>query len=186
MSPRLTEKELLARLAELPREISPERDPWAQISARIEHGNDRTRQKSGWWSLAAAASVLLALAVGLFFRPGWREPVITPDSVAAVQQGTNSGGVPRIVHTADAEYVAAFREFMNTGRTDVGLSPQTIEKIEGGWADLLVTEKALTAALEQNPDDLFLNERMLELRARQLGFLKQLVALDRNNRRMTI
>jgi hypothetical protein len=44
----------------------------------------------------------------------------------------------------------------------------------------------LAAALDENPDDPFLNDRMFELRARQLGFLKQLVKLDRNNRRMTI
>jgi hypothetical protein len=61
-----------------------------------------------------------------------------------------------------------------------------VEKIERTWADLRITETALTGALEENPGDLFLNERMLELRARQLGFLKQLVTLDRNNRRLTI
>jgi hypothetical protein len=55
-----------------------------------------------------------------------------------------------------------------------------------GWTDLRVTETALAVALEENPDDQFLNERMLELRARQLSFLKQLITLDRNNRRMTI
>lgn len=186
MSPKLTEQELLNRLAGLPREISPERDPWAEISARIERENVRLRQRPRWWGLAAAASVVLALSLGLIFRPGWREMAVTPDSIATTGQSAESSGVPLIVHTADAEYMAAFREFMNTGQTEAGLSPQTIEKIEGGWADLLVTEKALTSALEQNPGDLFLNERMLELRARQLGFLKQLVALDRSNRRMTI
>jgi hypothetical protein len=55
-----------------------------------------------------------------------------------------------------------------------------------GWADLRTTEAALMAALEENPNNRFLNERMLELRARQLGFLKQLVSLDRKNRRLTI
>ncbi|MFC1695850.1 hypothetical protein ACFL1C_06975 [Pseudomonadota bacterium] len=97
-----------------------------------------------------------------------------------------SGRSPALLSTADAEYVAAFREFITIGKSGADLSPQTVEKIEGGWADLRTTEEALAAALEQNPGDLFLNERMLELRARQLGFLKQLAALDRNNRRMTI
>jgi hypothetical protein len=93
---------------------------------------------------------------------------------------------PGLLDAIDAEYLAAFREFINVGDSRDSLAPQTVEKIEMGWADLRVTETALVAALEENPENLFLNERMLELRARQLGFLKQLITLDRNNRRMTI
>ena len=51
---------------------------------------------------------------------------------------------------------------------------------------MMRTEAELAGALEANPNDEFLNGRMLELRSRQLGFLKQLAALDRNNRRLTI
>jgi hypothetical protein len=58
--------------------------------------------------------------------------------------------------------------------------------IESDWAELTLTENFLVAALEENPGDRFLNDRMLELRARQLGFLKQLARLDKNSRRMTI
>ena len=107
------------------------------------------------------------------------------DSASAVAAASRLAPPP-LLDTIDAEYQAAFREFINVGGTDHNLAPQTIEKIEMGWAELRVTEAALANALEDNPGDLFLNERMLELRARQLGFLKQLVTLDRNNRRMTI
>ena len=47
-------------------------------------------------------------------------------------------------------------------------------------------ENALTAALEESPDNAFLAARMMELRARQLGFLQQLAALDQDYRRLTI
>jgi hypothetical protein len=36
------------------------------------------------------------------------------------------------------------------------------------------------------PNDPFLNDRLLQLRARQLGFLQRLATLDLNDRRMTI
>ena len=87
---------------------------------------------------------------------------------------------------SEAEYQAAFREFIATGESRETLPPLAVEKIETGWADLQRVESALSDALAQNPNDPFLNRRMLELRERQLGFLRQLAALDHSNRRLTI
>ena len=175
MSPSMNEKELLSRLAELPREMSPGRDPWPEISARLESSGTGSALSAPRWMLqAVAASLVLVFTAGLLLKPLWNTG---PVEVAQT---------PGLLDTIDAEYLAAFHEFNNIGGSRGNLAPQTIEKIEMGWADLRVTETALAVALEENPGDLFLNERMLELRARQLGFLKQLITLDRNNRRMTI
>jgi hypothetical protein len=46
-------------------------------------------------------------------------------------------------------------------------------------------ERALQSALDEHPGDRFLNQKMLELRSRQLGFLRQLAGLDHSNRRLT-
>ena len=175
MSPSMNEKELLSRLAELPREISPGRDPWPEIAARMESAGTGSALSAPRWMLqAVAASLVLVFTAGLLLKPLWNTG---PVEVA---------GTPGLLDAIDAEYLAAFRQFNNIGDSRGNLAPQTVEKIEMGWADLRVTETALAVALEENPGDLFLNERMLELRARQLGFLKQLITLDRNNRRMTI
>jgi hypothetical protein len=72
------------------------------------------------------------------------------------------------------------------GQARPRLSPRTIATLETGWADLRAAENALAMALAANPEDLFLRDRLLELRARQLGFLQQLASLDQNNRRLTI
>jgi len=197
MSPKMNEKELLSRLADLPREISPGRDPWPGIISAIENmpvGSGATKSRSSWWFMAAAASMMLAISAGLVMRPLYEENAVSTDSLASGDTGASvvevnvyeNAGAQGMLGIVDAEYVAAFREFINAGDSHADLAPQTIEKIEMGWADLRVTEEALAAALEQHPNDLFLNERMLELRARQLGFLKQLVSLDRNSRRLTI
>jgi len=196
MSQGMNEKELLARLAELPREIKPDRDLWPGIDAgitRLEEQVVSTKQASRWWFRAAAASVVLVLTAGVLLKPLYEERTSSTESIAsyepvttALNPGVDGAGSTRLLNIADAEYLAAFREFMSAGDSRSDLKPQTIEKIESGWADLRVTEAALTVALEENPGDLFLNERMLELRSRQLGFLKQLVSLDRNNRRLTI
>ncbi len=199
MSPRMNEQQLLDRLAELPREISPGRDPWPEISTRMEHAGTTegsTRSGHSGWYLAAAASVVLAFAVSLLLKPVWEAgpfPDGKPDAGSpsmamdgSVSDGPMVGPPPGLLETIDAEYVAAFREYTRVGGSRENLAQQTIEKIEMGWTEMQVVESALVAALEENPGDHFLNERMLELRARQLGFLKQLVMLDRNNRRLTI
>ncbi len=193
----MNEKELLNRLAKLPREISPGRDPWPEISARVESIDTQansTRSVPGWLFKAAAASVVLVFAAGLLLKPVWNTGTgssHSPSSHGSVTARNHNGpaeitGTPGLMDTIDAEYLAAFQELTNIGGSRGNLAPQTVEKIEMGWADLRVTETALAFALKENPGDVFLNERMLELRMRQLGFLKQLITLDRNNRRMTI
>jgi len=197
MSSKMSEQELLNRLADLPREISPGRDPWPGISAAIANspaGSGAVRSRHNRWYLAAAASVLIVVSAGLLLKPVYEEHsgATSPSTankmtlVAGNEGPYGNTSIATMLNSVDAEYIAAFREFVSAGDSRTTLAPQTAEKIELGWADLRMTEQALAAALEQHPDNLFLNERMLELRARQLGFLKQIVSLDRNNRRLTI
>jgi hypothetical protein len=131
---------------------------------------------------------VIAIAAGLLFsmQPNGL-PVPGQDPLQkAHENGPGQGSLPGFLAASEAEYLAAFREFIPLGHSRSVLPLQTVEKIEMGWADLVSTETALAAALEKHPNDPFLNERMLELRARQLGFLKQLATLDSSNRRMTI
>lgn len=181
----MNERELLKGLAELPREITPGRDPWPEISARIGNAPPgEAHRPPRRVLLAVAASAVLALVTGLLLKTTVEESPVSPGRQDTAQ--VRDIPAPGFLYAVDAEYQAAFREFINVSDPDSGLKPETVEKIESTWADLRMAETALTAALEENPGDLFLNERMLELRARQLGFLKQLVTLDRNNRRLTI
>ena len=191
MNSRMSEKELTGRLARLPREISPEHDPWPEISARIEQAGSpaiRGRSERVWWVRSVAAVAVIAIVAGLLFSmQASRLPVPGQGPVQqADENGSGQGSMAGFLAASEAEYLAAFREFIPLGHSRAVLPLQTVEKIEMGWADLLNAETALAAALEEHPNDPFLNERMLELRARQLGFLKQLATLDSSNRRMTI
>lgn len=191
MSNSMSEQELSGRLAQLPREISPARDPWPEISASIGQSGQTAwqgRSARGRWIQAIAACAVIALVAGLLFGPQWSQsPVSGHDSTQlAADYDVGQSGFPGVLAATEVEYLAAFREFMPLGHSRASLPALTVEKIELGWADLLNTETALAAALEEHPNDPFLNDRMLELRARQLGFLKQLATLDSSNRRMTI
>jgi len=194
MNNRMDEHELLRRIAALPREMTPRNDPWAAISGRLEpRGIQRTA--TGWsraWGLkAAAAAVVLALFAGVVLGPRLSvrlESATATPVVATTQRDVNESSrrLPTALAASEAEYRAAFREFIAVGQARSNLSAQTVATIETGWADLREVESALAAALARNPDDRFLNRRMQELRARQLGFLQQLAALDQSNWRLTI
>jgi hypothetical protein len=184
----MDERELMRRIADLPREIAPATDPWAAIAARIEQAGKRHSHSGSapvWIWRAVAATLVVALAAGLLFGPRWDGAPTPPAGPEVATPAAGDFHLPASLAANEAEYQAAFREFIAVGRARPGLSAQTIDRIEAGWADLRETENALTAALEKSPDNDFLAARMMELRARQLGFLQQLAALDQDYRRLT-
>ena len=190
MSNGIGEKELLERLAELPREKTPRRDPWPQILKRIsaEQGAGRAHRR-GWWAAAVAASAVLAVAMGLMLNPSRMDaPGPIPASKELARGDSSASGHPLgvVLEASEAEYRAAFKEFTPLGRARENLPVQAVEKIESGWNDLVNAEFALTTALAENPEDQFLHRKMLELRNRQLGFLRQLATLDSSDRRLNI
>lgn len=199
MTQGIGEQELLRRIAELPREIQPGRDPWPEISARIAVSGAPSPRAARlpWWSLprwslvGAAASVALALAAGWLLVSERAEEAVAPGSPAefagtGVISPEAVFGLRATLTASEAEYRAAFREFIPVGSARSNLPPQTVAVIETGWAEMRETETELTTALAMRPNDPFLHDRLLQLRARQLGFLQRLATLDLDNRRMTI
>ena len=185
MTVRINESELLERLAALPREIRPENDPWEDIRRRISRPATADGRRHFRPLAALAAGIMLAVTAVILFSLQPSDAPVVGDEVrwaAAPANGAWPGGMA----VSEAEYLAAFREFIPVGHSRESLTAKTVEKIEMGWADMQSAETALAAALQENPDDKFLNNRMLELRARQLGFLKQLATLELSNRRLTI
>ena len=183
----ITETELIRQLGELPRRVEPRNDPWSRIQSRIS-GEVPARSAPGgstWFRIAAA--VALAFALGIFLGKSWQWS--GPDSgattlVAAVED-SRQGVTPSLGALAGAErvYQAAFGEFTTLGHSAPLLKPATLEAIERDWQEMLDAEAALSAALEEYPNNAWLNKRMLELRDRQLAMLKQLAGLDRTSRR---
>ena len=193
MSNRIDEQELLRRMADLPREMQPRNDPWAAISERLEprEGGRFTDTRARSWALrAVAATVLLAVTAGILLGPRLSDRLEPAPATSVAQSqpdvSPHVNRLPAALAASEAEYRAAFREFIAVGQARSNLSAQTIATIETGWADLREAESALAAALALDPDDRFLNRRLLELRARQLGFLQQLASLDQSNRRLMI
>jgi hypothetical protein len=188
----MNEQELLRRLAKLPREITPEHDVWPAVMSRIDGsgaaGNSRNQR---WRPLAIAAGFLVAFAVGLLLGPRWlatppgdgQEPQLVESDTT---ENFYSPNLSAVLAATEMEYQAAFREFMAVGDSRDRLAPLTVEKIMMSWEDMRQSEARLTDALLENPDNAFLNSRMMELRSRQLQFLQQIAALDHDSRRISI
>jgi hypothetical protein len=191
MKQSLSEQELLKRLGALPREITPDGDAWPAIAKRIgqEDSGHRQQSSSRWWMNAVAASVAVVFVAGFLIGRQWdNTPGMAQSGVelANQTQAVLVGGLAGALTASELEYRAAFREFISVGKSRESLPQQVVLNLTAGWADLSAAETALTNALRENPGNSFLSAKMLELRSRQLDFLKQIASLDQNSRRITI
>lgn len=175
------ERQLLEALRALPREITPQNELWSGIEQRLgpQQLAEADRNRS-WPMRALAASVAVAFVAGLMF--GRQE---APAPVQQAPEASTSLAMLAATEASEREYQAAFREFIPVGAARAVLKSETIQNIEQSWAELQQTESALLAALHEYPDNSFLNQKLLDLRSQQLGFMQQLATLDQFSRRTT-
>ncbi|HEU0012280.1 MAG TPA: zf-HC2 domain-containing protein [Longimicrobium sp.] len=186
-------RSLLQAAAELPAEIGPPRDLWADIAARLEPRTDddiapeirtigpRTRRIPPWW-LQAAAAVLLVATTALVTARVTGARGGAPLAQVPAQQAVQPGGRPA---TALVAFSPAEREY----RTAIGqmetllatqrdkLAPQTVATLE---ANLRVIDQAIResrAALEQDPNSPELARMLSEAYDAKLDVLERAVRL---------
>ena len=178
-----TEQEMLRKIGQLPRERTPVNDPWPKISARISTiSRDRvaTRGHTRLWPFAVAATALILVATALIVGP-------PRNSSSPGNSSSNYPGTPELAQqypaaattaASEAEYQAAFREFMTSGAAHASPAQPSMDAFGAGWSALRQAEVELQVALNQEPDNQFLNSHMQALRARQLELLQQISAAD--------
>ena len=178
-----TDKQLSRAIEELPRKMSPRKDLWPGISSRLgqagSEGQAATVRQS-WFRQAIAASIAVAFVAGLMFG---RQ--MDNGGTAAPELRTMDYAMQATLEATEREYQAAFREFIPVGSARALLANQDVEHIEDSWAEMQQAETALLAALHDYPDNFYLNQKLFDLRARQLGFMRQLATLDQFSRRKT-
>jgi len=182
----MSETEFRKIIDSLPRRIRPQRDLWPGISSRLESRNEQAAlpvatpgwQLAEWRSAAVAAAILLALTTGIFIGR-----VI--DAPAAGQMSILEYSLAGSIETTEREYQAAFRELLSVDYSGIRLAGDDPESMRGSWDELQKAETSLMAALREYPANIFLNNKLLGLRAQQLQFVKRLVLLEQNNWRRT-
>jgi hypothetical protein len=177
------EAELARAIHELPGSIEPERDLWPGILARLK----TTRGFSGiastapyWRRHALAASLAIAFVTGILLGRQMGQEELPREN-----QPIPDLAMLAVLEASEREYQAAFRQFIPVGEARPMLETQAVQNIENSWFELQQAESALLAALREYPENTYLSQKLLDLRAQQLGFMKQLATLDQFSRRKT-
>ncbi len=147
------EDKLLAKAAELPKDIEPARDLWPAIAARLAEAPRAARERRFGWPMALAAGVAVAavsalLTWGVVRERGTGEPPAvvaakSPDFVP-VNYGPNSGLSAKELAARD-QLVAHFRETFAT------LKPDTRAAIVKNLAIMQAAASEIDAALAKDP-----------------------------------
>ena len=177
----MNESELNSAIGSLPRSIKPQRDLWPEISSRLEPREMKIQPKASspaWRMPAIAAAVLLVLTSGIFIGRGLEAP-------SSGQLSILEFALAGTIENTEREYQAAFQELVPLDYSGMRLAGDDPESIRSSWQELQKAETSLLAALREYPADIFLNEKLMDLRSQQLQFVKQMVLLEQNNWRRT-
>ena len=146
---------LLARAAELPKDVEPSRDLWPGIAARLGEAPREARERGFRWPMALAAGFAVAAVTALLT---WgivrqspapttvvaQQPAPVAADIVPVSYGPNSGLSPAELATRDA-LVAQFRESFAT------LRPETRTVIVKNLAIMQSAANEIDAALAKDP-----------------------------------
>ena len=149
------EDPLLAKAAELPKEIEPAHDLWPGIAARLAEAPRESRPRSFGWPAAIAAGFVVAsvsalLTWGLLRDSGTaaQVPVATTQTedaaIVPVSYGPNSGITAKELVVRD-ELLAQFREKFGQ------LKPETRDAIVKNLAVMQTAADQIDAALAKDP-----------------------------------
>ena len=150
-----SEDPLLAKAAELPKDVEPPHDLWPGIAARLGEAPRATEPRGFRWPMALAAGFLVASVSALLTWSLMRAPdpaVLTPvadagvraSDIVPVNYGPNSGLTAQELVARD-ELVARFRETFAT------LRPETRAAIAKNLEIMQTAANEIDAALAKDP-----------------------------------
>lgn len=179
----MKESEIQRAIESLPHSIEPQQDLWPGINRRLKtvrRGNSVHYKAPLWRTPAIAAAVMVALTTGVFIGRG-----MDAEPAGQMTYSTLEYALAGTLEATEREYQAAFRELVPLDYSGLRLEGAEPDALRGSWEDLQQTEASLLAALQQYPSNIYLNEKLLDLRSQQLQFVKQLALLEQNNWRRT-
>lgn len=181
---------LLARAAELPKDIAPPRDLWPAIAARLTSTPQQAGMRASRWPAALAAGFVIASVSALLTWGLMRDPgpaaeaglaaggAVTLAAVMPVSYGSNSA-LGAMELAARDQLLIQFRERLDE------LSPQTREAVVKNLAILQRAADEIGAALAQDPASGLLNELLLGAYRQELQLYSKVVTSGGGSTRRT-
>jgi hypothetical protein len=170
-------RSLLAHAAALPEEMTPARDLWAGIDARLDEGRfwRRPRGLAGWGAgLAAAAGVVLAVSAALHGPAGPRGASPLPSLLPAALRSEDP------VAAAEREYARAAAELMAALEQQRDrLPPEALASVERDMQSIDVALAEVRRALATDPANPGLNHLLASTHQRKVEVLQQVLKLSR-------
>jgi hypothetical protein len=163
------------------REEEPARDLWPGIAARLQAPVRRNTIAFTWSQLAVAASLLMAVSVGLTWFVA-RQPVPQGAAETVVQAenepvGSAAGQVQQ-ANFADKQFDAAVTDLEHILRDDRDrLDPRTVMVIERNLKTIDDAIAQAREALDQDPANPYLNSHLADARRRKLELLRRATTL---------
>jgi hypothetical protein len=166
------EAELRMALRGLRQETEPGNDLWPGIAARIKalpqqaHANAPRFNPRWLWSLATAASLVLAVGVTWKMQPASSSPALSGAAIATTAAAARKQAplVLREAETLTVQYRAALRE-MDAHAVPAGWQPG-LETLDRSAAEI-------RGALRRDPDSRLLLERLRDTYTRRLALSRR-------------
>lgn len=177
----LEQDDILAQAIGGLRDEQPARDLWPGIAARLPAPERRNTISVTWSQLAVAASLLMAVSVGLTWFVA-RQPVPQGATETVVQAenepvGSAAGQVQQ-ANFADKQFDAAVTDLENILRDDRDrLDPRTVMVIERNLKTIDDAIAQAREALDQDPANPYLNSHLADARRRKLELLRRATTL---------
>lgn len=175
MNERELNEALDAQLARLPREITPRRDLWPEIAARLQEDDAadaavQTRHgRSMWWQLGAAVVLVSVSSLTTWFVMN-RENSAS-EHMAAVELVQQELGAERFL---PAGYVKARLELSVAYDESLArLSPATRQVVETNLRDIERSLKEIGDALARDPGNATLQQLLLAASTQELQYLDE-------------
>lgn len=166
----MSELDLRWQLRQLPREITPARDLWPDIAARLPQLSQlpRKSRRPLWQGLAMAASLSLAVGIAWFGSPESGNPPSDPQ--ARLVEGEANAMI--------REYQSALAQLGQAGQLDTQAlqDPALTDRVRSDLAILDHSADSIRAALKADPDSTFLLEQLKRTYARRLSLTQRALA----------
>lgn len=169
----MSELDLRWQLRQLPREITPTRDLWPDIAARLPPLSQlpRKSRRPLWQGLAIAASLSLAVGIAWFGSPESGSPPSDPQ--ARLVEGEANAMI--------REYQSALAQLGPLGQLDPPDTqalhdPALTDRVRSDLATLDHSADSIRAALKADPDSTFLLEQLKRTYARRLSLTQRALA----------